>query len=251
MTYKALRMFLVAALCPVSLTPLQLTLRGVGLGGAAASASAPTFESANSVEDTDAGTISMTATTCTGSNKVMIIGVDFNSSSDVSFTTATYNGTDITGSKIAATAVNFTNAAIFVVVNPVSAATFAATTTSNANSMIVTACYNGVNQTTPNRTATTGGGTTNPGTLAVTNSQTNDRIIGFFGLNDTSSANGMTAARVGAGQTSRITTTSTSTESAGSISDEAGASGTVTHSWDFVNDASNGWNGIAIPLIPN
>lgn len=215
------------------------------------SGSVPTYENSNSASEGIADqNAEMTACTCTGSNKVMIITLHTNIGASATITAASYNGSAITG-EIASTFVNFTQTFAWIIVNPVSAATFTATLSQEGTKTVTTACYNGVNQSTPNRTATTASGTSNPATVNVTNAQSGDLIVGAFGLDDTTAANGMTSGRVGAGQTFRITTTNSSNESQGAISDKPGASGSVTISWDFVNNASNGFGVIAIPLIPN
>lgn len=193
----------------------------------------------------------LTAPACTGSNTFMVLGYSVNSSTDGNVTGATYNGASIMSTYQDAGANGGTNLFIWTVVNPASAATFSVTAIDIAGaSAMVASCYSGVNQTTPIRTATTGGGAETPATVDVTNSQANDLIVGVFGLNDTTLANGFTEARIEAGQTFRATATNATDEASIATGDEPGAAGTVTHSWAFANNDSNSWREIAIPLIP-
>jgi hypothetical protein len=211
-----------------------------------------TYENSNSAGGAlSSGALSHAACSCTGPNKVMVIILALNAGSSESILSATYNGVSVMSSLVSTTHVNFMQTFSWVVINPASAATFSVTvSTSTQSTAIATVCYNGVNQSTPTRTATTASGTTNPGSISVTNSQAGDLIVGGFGINDTSAANGMTQARMGADQTFRLQVVNGTSEAGMSVSDEPGATGTVTHSWDFVNDGVNGWGGIAIPLIP-
>lgn len=192
------------------------------------------------------------APTISGSNAVLLIGVSLNGSGEDVPDFVTYDGVDLGAADFDSGVVSSTRTLVWVVTNPASAKLVDMQVGPNGQNGVITAAYyTGVNQATPYRTVTTGTGTANPGTVAVTNSQTNDLIAGFFSINDTSAANGLTEARVGAGQTHRLTTVNSSAESQLAFSDEPGASGSVTHSWDFVNDGNNGWAGVAIPLIPS
>lgn len=228
------------------------------LGGMLAARQASAEIAYGSLTSTSAGgawhtTVTLAAApTVTGSNTVMIFTCTENGGGELPPTTATYDGVDL-GVAVGTVQINYTRTTVWILKNPASAKAFTVTFPSNtAWSVILTAFYyTGVDQTTVYRTATTATGLTTPATLGVTNSQTNDLIVGVFGLNDTTDANGMTSARIGAGQTFRFQLT----EAAGagtacSIGDEPGASGTVTHSWTFVENADNGWAEVAVPLIP-
>lgn len=191
----------------------------------------------------------LTAPTISGSDTVLLISMSLNADQDFPPLSATYDGVTL-ASPFDSGAVNFTRTLVWVVTNPGSAKNFAATfDPSNTNRGVITAVYyTGVSQSGSYRTETVGTGLTTPATLSVTNSQSSDTIVGFFSINDTTLVNGFTLARVGAGQTFR-SQEEYNGESQLAISDEPGASGTVTHSWTFVNDGNNGWAGVAFPLV--
>jgi hypothetical protein len=165
--------------------------------------------------------------------------------------TATYNGVSL-GAPIVNQRIDFTRTVVWIVTNPPSAADFViGWDFGGSNGTMMAAYYTGVDPSTPYRTPTVSSGTTSPASLSVTNSEADDFIAGFFGINDTSSANGFTAARVGDGQTFRAQITNSTGESQLALSDGSGASGTVTHSWTYIDgDSWRGWVGGAIPLIP-
>jgi hypothetical protein len=202
--------------------------------------------------DFDTNTVDpLTAPAITASNAVLLIGLSLNGSLPIDLPTSiTYNGVSLGSPTSDSGTVNFTRTAVWVVTNPASAKDIVMDFDWGAIGVVTATYYTGVHPLSPYRTATVGTGLSNPASLSVTNSQSGDLIVGFFGLNDTSAANGYTQARMGAGQTFRDQTSNLSEESQLSLSDEAGASGSVTHSWDFVNDGGNGWSGVALPLIP-
>ena len=197
---------------------------------------------------------SLTAPSISGSNTLLILSVSMNVSSSYGWATATYNSVDITGNLVASQFVNFIQTTVWYVINPASSAVFFVDhddPSTNVDFVLTATYYTGVHQTTPFRTVTKGTGTTTPATLAVTNSQTNDVIFGVFGLNDTTSSEGMTSGSIGAGQSFRLQKEeAVNRATAASLCDEPGATGTVTHSWTFTENANNGWTAVAIPLVP-
>jgi hypothetical protein len=187
-----------------------------------------------------------------GSDTVLLIAVSINGLGTPAPLDVTYDGVSLGTADYDSGWISFTRTSVWVVTNPVSAGDIDVTvdiSEGNPNGVITAAYYTGVDQTTTVRTPTTGTGFSNPASLSVTNSQTGDLIAGFFSLNDTSPTNGLASGNEGADQTYRDTLANSSQESQLALSDEPGASGTVTHSWDFVDDAGNGWAGVAIPLI--
>lgn len=193
-------------------------------------------------------TFTLTAPAVSGANKVMVLFATFNTASDYS-PTATYNLASL-GAPVYSEVVNYIYLAVWIVTNPASAADFVVDMGGSLeiSYTLHAAYFTGVNQSTPYRTAAMATGTSNPATVSVTNSQSGDLIVGCFGIDDTSALNGMTEARIGAGQA--YISTVHGGDAAGSLDTEPGASGTVVHSWDFVDNGDNGWGVIAIPLIP-
>lgn len=229
----------------------QIPMPGPGtVGSHTPAGTSPTYVSSNSGDTPNDVALSFTATTCTtGTNRIMLIALVLNAGSDMTITSATYAGANMNATLTATAWVQWVKVYTWYVVNPASAGAVSINYSGGSGTgKFATACYSGVNQTTPVRTPTAGSGSASPGTLNVTNSQTNDLIVGFFGIDDVAAASGMTAGNVGAGQTPRISAATNSTnEAAVSVSDEPGAAGTVVHSWGYT--PGYGWGGIAIPLI--
>lgn len=235
------------------------SIDGVTLSTAGGGPTAPVYGGSYTTANEHAGNpaVSFAAPTITGSNVLLIITASWNGEETPTAITAEYNSVDISSTEIDAGFVDVGGTShiqtwLYYVINPTSAATVdvSLSTTGTGNLVVIATYYTGVHQTTPIRTATTGNATTNPASLAVTNSQTGDLIFGVFGLNDTSLSNGLTSGRIGAGQTFRAQEENTTSEVQISFGEEAGASGTVTHSWDFVNNVNNGSSFIAVPLVP-
>ena len=198
-----------------------------------------------------AGAASLTAPAVSGSNTVMVLCISINASDSYSLA-ASYNSSPLGSPTFSGESV-YTRLYGWIVVNPASAADFAFTSDYGVAKYAMQASYyTGVNQSSPRRTGgtytATGDGTS--ATIGITDSQTNDLIVGCFGLDDTALADGLTQARMGAGQTFRSTVTNSTDEASIALCEEPGASGTVTHSWGFVDDGVNSWAVIAIPLIP-
>jgi uncharacterized protein (TIGR02145 family) len=201
-----------------------------------------------------ATTDALTAPSVSGSDTVMILFAAVNAANDLSLT-ASYAGASLGSPDIDGVFVNYIKTAAWIVVNPTSAGNFVVSGVDQSCGMycswaLTAIYYTGVEQSTTYRTGKTGTGLDTPATVDVTNSQSGDLIVGLFGLDDTADSNGMTEARIGGGQVYRSQVTNGTSEAAASVGEESGASGTVTHSWAFVNDANNGWSEIAIPLIP-
>jgi len=194
--------------------------------------------------------ISLTAPTVTGSDTVMLLAMSFNTDQDQD-PTATYNSVSL-GAPDWELYDDYTYTAVWIVVNPASAALFEVThntTAGNAAWTLQAWYYTGVDQDTPNRTASTATASSgSPATVDVTNSASGDLITGFFGGDDTAEEDGYTEARIGGGQTYRNYICNSTEESHSAVCDEPGASGTVTHSW--AHASSYGWTVTAIPLIP-
>ena len=182
------------------------------------------------------------------SNKLLILAYAVYSGSDPTPSAVTYDGTDISANLIYNTTDGwYSSLRIYYVKNPASAATFAVTV-GGGGTAACAILLKDIDQTTIFRTITLGDARANPSTLAVTNSQSGDLILGLHSVDHTASADGLTQARMGAGQTYLF-----QENRAGEIElagcTEPGASGTVTNSWEFVDNASNGFLSIAIPLI--
>ena len=99
----------------------------------------------------------------------------------------------------------------------------------------------GVDQTTPDDTASAGTATDTTPTINITNSATDDLVLGFLNFRNE------TAATVGAGQTTRVTQTGNPTSQNLYCSSEPGAAGTITISW---SGASNLWKIAAFSVNP-
>lgn len=201
------------------------------------------------VENCSGSVCTLTAPTITGPNTVLILAISINADGELLPITATYNGVSL-GSAIDGGRIDFTRTAVWVVTNPASAANFVVDfSPSTPKGTAIMAYYTGVDQATPYRTPATGTGASSPASLSATNSESGDTIAGFFSVNDTSVANGFTEARVGADQMYRVTE-EWNGETQLAFSDEPGASGTVTHSWTYVDCGANcAWSGVALPLV--
>jgi len=142
---------------------------------------------------------------------------------------------------------NFNRVAVYGVVNPESQKTIAYSG-NFGKSVVIAAYYTGVNQSTPTRTATTAGGNPTTATANVTNSQSGDLLVGFFGTDDTSLSNAFTQARLGSGQTYRTDLVNNTDEVNLALCEKDGASGTVTVSWNYAG--SYDWSEVVVPLNP-
>ena len=193
------------------------------------------------------GGASFTGPTITGTDTYLLVGITVNGSNEPAPTSVTYDGVAMTSlGSVRGGGYNRVN--VYGTVNPGSAKTVSYAG-DFGTSIALAVYYTGVHQTTPTRTATTGGGASTPASIDVTNSAVNDLIIGFFGTNDTPLTNSFTVARIGAGQTFREAIENASEEALISFCEEAGASGTVTNSWAY--NGVYAWSAVAIPLIPS
>lgn len=199
--------------------------------------------------NTTGNIVTLTGPTITGSDTVLVIGVSINALNENAPQSVTYDGVTLT--PISTGRIDFTRVVSYVVRNPGSAKNVVVDLTDTNIGAVIAAYYTGVDQTTTYRTPTTATGGSSPASLSVTNSRWGDLIAGFFGINDTTAANGFARATMGGGQTFRLQRVNATSESQLSLSDEQGVAGTVTHSWRYTDcGAGCGWAGVAIPLIP-
>lgn len=209
------------------------------------------YGSATTQTGTNAGA-TLTAPVLSGSDRALVLIMVINGVGELEpDLTCTYNGADIAAYKVGTVRRDYARTSMWVIQNPASAADWVldwAPGNDPAYLIMVAAYYTGVNQTTPARTAVTASGPSNPATVDVTNSQQNDLIVGGFGVNDVADADGFTSARCGAGQTYQGRLVHGDVQVG--FCDEPGASGTVVHSWDYVDNTNAGWACIAVPLIP-
>lgn len=194
---------------------------------------------------------SVAAATMTGNNKALVCVLSQNAASPETINTVTYNSADISGNQVSNDFSSFNSLTSYVVTNPTSGANFAVTLAALVPAMVLmTAYFNGVAQTTSSRTPSVAGDAepaTATATVDVTNSQSEDLIVGIATTNDLSEANGYTEARLGAGQTFIGQIADSTEQSQGAMCYESGAAGTVTVSWSKVG--TSGWRIAAIPLI--
>lgn len=192
---------------------------------------------------------SFTGPVISGTDTYLLVGIVVNGLTESIPSSVTYDGVSMGTPLVTIRGADYNRIAVYGLVNPSSAKTIAY---SGVGGFIQSAAfavyYTGVNQSTPTRTATTAGGTSSPATVDITNSQSNDLLVGFFGTDDASLANSFTEARMGAGQTYRASIANTSDEALIAFCEEPGAVGTVTTSWAYAG--GYGWSEVVIPLVP-
>lgn len=198
-----------------------------------------------------------TGPSISGTNTYLIVAnIQDGNGNIVGPTGMTYDGTQMT--EIANNITYYDGVlSVFGIANPATGKTIGINFgVSVGNCFSLAIYYTGVNQTTPFRTAATAYGASTPATVNVTNSATNDLIVGFFSTVNSTFADSFTEARIGAGQTFRISETykypwDSDPSQTGCLlanCEESGASGTVVHSWAYAN--ANEWECCAIPLVP-
>ena len=194
------------------------------------------------------GAGSFTGPAISGLNTYLLLGICMNAGGAPPIpTSVTYDSTSMTS--LGTISADYNRVAVYGVINPGSQKAIAYSGSSGPNCAFAV-YYTGVDQSTPVRTATTATSAASPATANVTNSQSGDLLIGFFGTNDISAIeNSFPEASIGSGQTYRGNILSTSQSGANlALCEEGGASGTVTVSWGYVGAYS--WSEVVVPLVP-
>ena len=184
------------------------------------------------------------------STAALLLAISINAGGEVLPSRATYNGVDL-GAPLATDRVDYSRAAVWIVKSPSSAGQFSIAWSPQGieRGVMVAASYTGVDPANPYRTpAAHAVGSASPASVVVTSAQTNDWIVGFFALNDTSNADGFTPERVGSGQTYRLQQATPSNGSQIALSDSTASTAGAGHTWSYAT--AKGWAAVAVALKP-
>lgn len=175
--------------------------------------------------------------TCSGTNRLLVVGVTINDGTSESVTGVTYNGVAMTSAGSVALSANGDEVSLWYLVNPASGANNVVATFSATMDVVIgeSISFTNVHQATPigTQVEATGIGTT---ASAMASSAARELVVDMVGGED--------AFTVGAGQTSRQARTVGFLHAA--MSTEPGA-GTVTMSWTLPSDP---WAIVALPIKP-
>lgn len=191
----------------------------------------------------------LTAPPVAGPNPLMVFAVSINAQGEDAPDTVMYNGTNL-GPPDESIRVPYTRIAVWHLTNPPSAGDFTIGWTPNQteNAVMMAAVYTNVDQANPYRSPPVQATGPEPPALLPTpsNPQPTDRIVSFFGINDTSPSRGLTAARVGALQTFRAQQGNDSEESQLALSDGPIDPAQNPHQWSYMSGSP--WTAIGLLL---
>lgn len=189
----------------------------------------------------DSGSSVSYSHTCSGSDRLLIVGVAWRGTQTVS--SVTYNGVAMTQVAAHAAGGNNTRVKQYYLINPASGANTVSVTMSGATNLVVgSISFNGAHQTTPLGTQATATGTS--GNPSVSVSSASDEIVV-----DSLSYDRASSLTVGAGQTQRYNRDDNGGGDLwGAGSTEAGAA-SVTMSWTA--GASEGWAIAGVSVKPS
>lgn len=180
--------------------------------------------------------------TCTGSNLVLLVGVESRNNDVTGVTYATVAMTQIGSAQVSAD--GLTTNTVWQLAAPATGANNVVVSITGTNHIAsVASSYTGVDQTTPVATNASGTGTTQP-TVNVSATSTTQLVVDFAGTR----TNGSDATTAGASQTERgdVLATSGDPNQQCFSSDEPGINGTVTMDWTIANNRS--WCSHAVVL---
>jgi hypothetical protein len=218
---------------------------------AEASAQEIAFGNVTTVDFTTASCpCTLTAPVIAETSAVLLLAISLNGAGEVLPNTATYNGIDL-GAPLATDHINYSRAAVWVVKSPLSAGRFSIEWPPQQTEygVMMAAYYTGADTTSPYRMpAAHAVGSSSPGNVVATSAKTNDRVVSFFALNDTMSADGFTPERVGSGQTYRLQRVTAMHGSQLALSDGNASSDGPIHTWSYAS--TQGWAAVAVALAP-